>query len=97
MTGLGTAIREHRKALGWDQKALAQRVRLSPQYVCDIELGRRTPPPSVVVDLAVVMDIDSTPLMWLWLAEHVGDEMAEAMRTEARAATPSLSPSQEER
>lgn len=85
---VGDAIRAHRKKLQttkpwWTAAELADRVKMSAQYICDIELGRRIPPPSVVVDLGIVLDMDTTALMWLWLRDHVGDEMAEAMAESA--------------
>lgn len=39
-TELGLAIRERRRALGWDQRELAQRVGASRQWVVDLEKGK---------------------------------------------------------
>lgn len=88
---VGAAVRRIRTAAGWQQNTLAAGAGISPQYWCDIEAGKRVPPPDKVVEIAIVLEVDSVPLMWLWLAQQVGDEMVDAMIEHARAAQPPAS------
>ena len=37
---LGAAIRKRRRKMGWDQQELAQRVRVSRQWIVEIEAGK---------------------------------------------------------
>ncbi len=48
------ALRRARKAAGMTQRQIAERLDLSPQYISDIEAGRRPCPPRV---LAVYMGL----------------------------------------
>jgi len=46
---LGAAIRDRRKALGWDQSTLAKKIGVSRQWIIEIEKGK----PRASVELAL--------------------------------------------
>ena len=60
---LGNVIRDHRKTLEISQKQLAQKIKkedgesISPQYLNDIELGRRNPPEYILDQLAELLKL----------------------------------------
>lgn len=71
-TGFGPVISRLRKAKGLSQKDLAARIRredgaaISPQYLNDIERGRRNAPPDHLVrQFAEVLEIDADYLFSL--------------------------------
>jgi transcriptional regulator with XRE-family HTH domain len=51
-------VKAHRRALGWSQRSLAQRVGIGTSYVTLIESGRRKPSLSVVARLADALGLD---------------------------------------
>lgn len=51
-------LAEQRVALGLTQKDLAARLNVSPQYLNDIERGRRNPPYALVEQIAQVLKAD---------------------------------------
>lgn len=55
----GEAIKGYREGLGWSATYLASRVGISPQYLSDIEHGRRTldRKPRLVIRLAHVLGV----------------------------------------
>ena len=55
----GEAVREARRVLHLTQKALAEKVGVSPQYLNDIELDRRVPAQTVRAALATHTKIDA--------------------------------------
>ncbi len=68
----GRAISQARKALGWSQKELAQKIlredgeSISPQYLNDIEHDRRSPSSDrMVQQFAHVLDMDVDWLYYL--------------------------------
>ena len=68
----GRAISQARKALGWSQKQLAQKIRredgesISPQYLNDIEHDRRSPSSDrMVQQFAEVLGMDVDWLYYL--------------------------------
>lgn len=70
MKTFGQLIAEARKALGLSQKDLAAKVRkedgeaISPQYLNDIEHGRRNPPSEfIIVQLAKHLELRPEPLI----------------------------------
>ena len=60
---LGSVIREKRKKSGMSQKQLAEKIKkedegsISPQYLNDIELERRTPPAYILDQLAELLEL----------------------------------------
>lgn len=44
-------VKEHRLTAGLSQKALADKVKVEPAYICDIEHGRKGPPPKERLEL----------------------------------------------
>lgn len=63
---LGTVIAAARKAKGYSQKELAERVVLSPQYLNDIEHDRRMPSSAqFVTQVAKVLSLDADYLAFL--------------------------------
>lgn len=63
---LGSVITAARKAKGFSQKELAERVALSPQYLNDIEHDRRMPSSAqFVTQVAKVLSLDPDYLSFL--------------------------------
>jgi len=62
----GGKVAEERKKLQMSQKDLATRVGISPQYLNDIEHGKRNPDSDVLIEkLAKALRIDSAILYYL--------------------------------
>lgn len=62
----GEKVVEQRKSLGMSQKQLAEKVEISPQYLNDIEHGKRNPDSDVLIEkLAKALDLDSSILYYL--------------------------------
>lgn len=55
---LGQTIRKARQALGVTGQQLAERVRIRPTYLSDIELDRRVPAATVMKALAGALDLE---------------------------------------
>ena len=65
-TTFGAVIRARREAAGMTQKEAASRLSLSPQYLNDIEQGRRNPPPDRTLEqVAQALDIPADYLYFL--------------------------------
>jgi transcriptional regulator with XRE-family HTH domain len=80
MSEIGDAIRRRRKASGLTALALAERLHISPQFVNDIEYGRRLPTPDRVLQFANQWsDVDSAAWLWLLLTDLWGDPIATTM------------------
>ena len=62
---LGQALRARRQALGWTQRAVADRVGLSPQYLHDLELDRRGGSDPVLERLAATLGLSAEWLYYL--------------------------------
>lgn len=78
---VGQAIRAAREIHRMEAKQLASFAALSPQYLCDIELGRRLPTPDVLARISrAPLGLSFPALLWLWFAEEVGDEAAGQVR-----------------
>jgi transcriptional regulator with XRE-family HTH domain len=61
----GDLIATARLNRGWTQNRLAEVVGMSPQYLCDIERGRRTPAHlDVVKRFSAVLEINLDVLCW---------------------------------
>ncbi|MGH3813440.1 MAG: helix-turn-helix transcriptional regulator [Pseudonocardiaceae bacterium] len=59
----GEALRHARYTRGITQTSLADRAQISPQYLCDLELGRRRGVnPEVAARLAQALDLDITEI-----------------------------------
>jgi transcriptional regulator with XRE-family HTH domain len=71
---IGTEIRQARGDRL--QTDIAAAVGVSNQYLCDIEQGRRLPPPETIRRLAGVLGVDSGRWLWLWVVEQMGEESA---------------------
>lgn len=81
VTRIGMAISTQRKACQMQQKVLAAQAEISPQYLCDIELGKRLPPFDTVLDIANAFpDVDSTAWLFLLLSDLWGPSVAMTMR-----------------
>lgn len=86
MSFIGGAVKANRQRAKMTGKALAEQTRLSRQYITDIEMGRRIPPPETVLNIANVFpEVDSTWWLWLLLRDSWGNETAELMRRHAVA------------
>ncbi len=48
---LGEVIAKKRKQLGWTQRDVAAKLGISFQYLCDIELGKRSPSDDYFLDM----------------------------------------------
>lgn len=68
---LGDVINQARRARRWSLRQLAAQARkedgtpISPQYLNDIELNRRTPAPHVLHELAQLLELDADYLLML--------------------------------
>lgn len=58
----GDVVYCHRKALGLSQEALAEKVDISARHVHNIEVGKSNPGLSLVLRLAVCLNIDLNEL-----------------------------------
>lgn len=56
-------IKQIRKEQNMRQKELAEKAEISPQFLCDIEHGRRKPSYDTAVKLAEVLDIKDIKLL----------------------------------
>ncbi len=54
----GKEIIKHRKSLPYNQKYLAKLLRISSQYLCDIEIRKKTVPYKLYRKILKVLDID---------------------------------------
>lgn len=62
----GAKVAEERKGLGMSQKELALAVEISPQYLNDIEHGKRNPDSDVLIEkFAKALKLDSAVLYYL--------------------------------
>ena len=62
----GEAIAQARRGRGLNGKDMAQRARISPQYLSDIERGRRSPGGERIIErLAEILDMDPDYLFFL--------------------------------
>jgi transcriptional regulator with XRE-family HTH domain len=62
----GAKIAEARKAAGLSQKELASNVEISPQYLNDIEHGKRNPGAEELIEaLAKALNLDAAVLYYL--------------------------------
>lgn len=62
----GAKVAEERKKLQISQKELAAKVEISPQYLNDIEHGKRNPDSDVLIEkLAKALHLDSAILYYL--------------------------------
>ena len=52
----GTELRKERYAKGWSLRKLARRIGVSPPFISDIELGRRSPSPTVAARLCKALE-----------------------------------------
>jgi transcriptional regulator with XRE-family HTH domain len=78
---LGPVLQAARQKHGWSLRQLGERLRkedgssFSPQYLNDIEHGRRTPPSDLVTQIAGLLSLD--PQVLLALAGHEPPEVKE--------------------
>jgi len=62
----GTKVAEERKKLEISQKELAEKVDISPQYLNDIEHGKRNPDSDTLIEkFAKALTLDSSVLYYL--------------------------------
>jgi transcriptional regulator with XRE-family HTH domain len=57
MEGIGPFIRKRRDELDLSLRELAKKLKCSPAFVSDIELGRRHPSDKVLVEIARILDV----------------------------------------
>lgn len=69
----GAAVANKRKALDLSQKELSAKIEISPQYLNDIERGRRYPSESLIPKFAEVLELDENTLFYL--ANHIPVEL----------------------
>jgi len=63
---IGAKIAEARKAAGLSQKELAGKVKISPQYLNDIEHGKRNPGSEDLIEaLSKALNLDAAVLYYL--------------------------------
>ena len=66
MSDFGAVITNARRFWGLSQKEIATRVGLSPQYLNDLERGRRNPPPDdVICRLAEAIKVSPNTLFFV--------------------------------
>jgi transcriptional regulator with XRE-family HTH domain len=71
---LGRFLLAKRQYLGLSQREVARLVDISPQYLSDIEHGRRNPTgPELIDSLAGVLQVDAKYLHYLGGRFHPGD------------------------
>lgn len=84
-THIGEYIRDRRKTLNLTQQAIANHIQIQKAHISDIELGRRSPAPSRLADLATVLDCSEDYLWYLlglWPPQCLGlpeNEFREAL------------------
>lgn len=59
----GEEIRRRREAIGWTLEQLAERAKLSPNYVGSVEIGKRDPSLSTVLALAKGLRVAPSELL----------------------------------
>lgn len=70
----GSTIAEARKKLQLSQKELAAKINISPQYLNDIEHGKRSPDSDMLIEnLAKALNLDSTVLYYWARRLPLGD------------------------
>jgi len=69
ISGLRTALRARRQALGLTQAEVARRAGISRSYYAQIELGQRTPPVDLALRIARILGGDVAELFGPVLAE----------------------------
>lgn len=74
----GASVRRKREALGLTLEELAERAKLSPNYIGTVENGRRDPSLSTVIALAKALRLPAGDL--LGGAHELGPEGVEAAR-----------------
>jgi transcriptional regulator with XRE-family HTH domain len=87
MSFIGNALTRERIACKMTQKQLAEITDFSPQFINDVEHGRRIPAPETVLRFANMFPESVDSAWWLWLAlyDTWGPEIAAAMRRFAAA------------
>lgn len=68
---VGERIRRLREERGWSQAELARRTRLSPQYMCDIELGKASPALNTLERIAAALGVPVAGLLSDRMTEEV--------------------------
>lgn len=87
---LGAAIQRHRRARGWSQEALAERLDVTTAYVSLLERGERTPAMPMLVALAKVFGT-SIDALFGWSAEDEWmQEAQELLKSVPSAARPAV-------
>ena len=86
MSQIGDAIRMRRTAENIAANRLAGLTMLSPQYISDIELGRRLPTVETTVNIANVFpDVELPAWLWLLLTDQWGQPIVDTMQRYAVA------------
>lgn len=68
MSLFSETVAEERRRQGMEQRTLAAALAVSPQYLCDIEAGRRAPPIERIPALALELGVDPD---WLYYCAGV--------------------------
>lgn len=74
----GDAVAGRRRVLGFTQRDLASRIPASPQYVCDIEHGRRSPTTDATIE-AIAAALDQSADDLFLLAGRLPPDVARAV------------------
>jgi transcriptional regulator with XRE-family HTH domain len=61
----GEYLKDRRVDAAMTQKGLAQRLRVSPQYLCDIEQGHRRPTRAIVEEASLLLELDPYEAHWM--------------------------------
>lgn len=69
---IGREIRALRKESGMGLRELARQTEISPQYLCDIEYGRRMPPPELLEVIASALNTLPDRWLRLWVIDRIG-------------------------
>ncbi len=89
---LGARVRARREALGWSQAELAEKVKITPNYVSVLERGLKLPALDTLVVIAKALNVSVPELLgepradpWLEEVVTVAATMPRSLRTVALA------------
>lgn len=87
----GLLLRKEREKAGKSMGALARHLGLTPPYLCDIELGRRSPlSTSHTVKAAEFLGIDPQPLLYVAVESREAVELKTPKSAKGREAVAAL-------
>ena len=78
---LGQCMFEARMKAELTLRALGKKIDMGASYLCDIEKGRRTPPPETIKRICEATGANPSRPLWLWILEHIDEgEAIDAIR-----------------